>query len=136
MIMPYLTFGGDCEQALALYASAFGGKIESLSRYTMETGGPALDGKVMHAYVSFDSRGGLSAGDVDGAISPGSAMKLLVHCDTAQDAMRILDKLAVGGHIISRLTPHPPPDDDGMGALVCDQYGYTWILTAPVDSAK
>ncbi len=135
MIMPYLHFRGDCEEALGFYASVFGGKIEALSRFTRETGTEALAGKVMHAYVSLGGMGGLSGADQEDEITHGDSMQLLVHIGTRAEAERIFDALAKEGHAINRLTPHPPPDDAGMGALVRDKYGYTWILTAPNDRA-
>lgn len=134
MIIPYLTFQGDCEEALRLYADAFGGKVEHLSRYTEATGGAAMAGKVMHAHLSVPG-GALSAADQEEPVAHTEAMKLLVHCATSEEANRRVAALAEGGgQVIQRLTPHPPPDDGGMGALVRDRYGYIWILTAPNDN--
>ncbi len=133
MLMPYLCFQGNCEEAFAFYASVFGGKVEALSRFTRETGTEALVGKVMHAYVSLGRSGGVSGADQEETVVHGEAMKLLVHLASAAEAQRIYDGLAAEGHEIARLAPHPPPDDGGMGALVQDKYGYVWILTAPND---
>lgn len=134
MIMPYLVYQGNCEEALRFYASIFDGKVEALSRYTAETGGPALDGKVMHAYVSFGARGGISAADQAEPVKHDDAMQLLVHCTSLSEAQRAMDALAEGGEVLCRLTPHPPPDDGGSGGLVRDRYGYVWILTALNDT--
>ena len=134
MIIPYLVYQGDCEEAVALYTSVLGGKIEYLSRYTVDTGGPALAGKVMHMQVSF-GQGAICCADQAEPVGHGDSMKLLVHCASAAEADKIFDALAAGGKAIQRLTPHPPPDDGGMGALVQDKYGYIWILTAPNDRA-
>jgi uncharacterized glyoxalase superfamily protein PhnB len=57
----------------------------------------------------------------------------MVHFLTRAEAERCFDALAEGGQALQRLTPHPPPDDGGMGALVRDKFGYKWILTAPND---
>lgn len=135
MVMPYLHYQGNCEEAFRLYASVFGGKIEGLSRYTEATGSAAMVGKVMHAYVSLGDKGGVSGSDQEEAVEHGSAMKLLVHCASVAQAQKIIDALAREGNEISRLTPHPPPDDGGMGALVQDTYGYIWIITAPNEAA-
>lgn len=58
---------------------------------------------------------------------------LLAHCATRAEAETRFDALAEGGQPLQRLTPHPPHDDGGMGALVRDKYGCKWILTAPND---
>jgi uncharacterized glyoxalase superfamily protein PhnB len=57
----------------------------------------------------------------------------MVHFLTRAEAEKCFDALAEGGQTLQRLTPHPPPDDGGMGALVRDKFGYKWILTAPND---
>lgn len=130
MIIPYLSFQMDCEQAIALYSEVLGGKVEYISRFTEQTGSPALVGKVMHMQMSF-AGGALSGADQEEPVEHGKAMSLLVHCESADEANRILDAFAIGGQVLQRLTPHPPPDDGGMGALVRDPFGYTWILSAP-----
>lgn len=132
MIIPYLAFRGDCEEAVTLYCKVLGGRIEFLSRYTEATGGKALAGKVMHVEASF-SGGALGAGDRLEPVEHTDAIRLMVHCATSAEANRMLDALGVGGEVLQRLMPHPPPDDGGMGGLVRDKFGYTWILTSPND---
>ena len=39
--------------------------------------------------------------------------------------------LAAGGDVLSPLAPHPKPDDGGMGCIVRDSFGVTWIITCP-----
>ncbi len=48
MIIPYLLFHGTCDEAIKLYTSVLGAELKRLSRYTAQTGGPAIAGKVMH----------------------------------------------------------------------------------------
>ena len=49
-IIPYLSFQGDCEEALNAYIAAFGGEILYLSRWSEDTCEiPQQIGKVMHA---------------------------------------------------------------------------------------
>lgn len=134
MIIPYLSFQGNCEEAIALYSEALGGKLEYASRFTAETGSPALVGKIMHMEMAF-SDGAISGADQEEPVDHGKAMKLMIHYQTAAEANKALEALAVGGQILQRLTPHPPPDDSGSGALVRDKFGYTWILTAPSEQS-
>lgn len=131
MMMPYLSFKGDCEDAFLLYAEVFGGHVEYASRYTEATGGAEMAGKVMHSEVSLGSYGHLSGGDYLSAAQNDNAIQLLIHCPTAAEAERICDGLQRGGVHLQKLTPHPPPDDGGMGALVRDRFGFQWIVTAP-----
>lgn len=135
MIIPYLSFQGNCEEAMNRYIAIFGGKINGLSRFTEATGGPALVGKVMHMEATING-GAVAGSDQEQPVEHGDSICLMVHCETRQEAERCYDALAENGVALQRLTPHPPPDDGGMGALVVDRYGYKWILTAPSDNRE
>lgn len=136
MLMPYLHFQGNCEEAFQFYASVFGGKIEGFSRFSPETGTPKLLGKIMHGTVSLGGdRGFLSGSDQEEPVSASHAMELLFHCADAEEARILLSKFAEKGTLHNDFSPHPPPDDSGMGAIVTDPYGYTWIFSAPNDQA-
>lgn len=132
MIIPYLLFQGNCEEALRFYIAVFGGEILYLSRFTAQTGGEALNGKVMHVEAKV-AGSVVSAADSRAPLENRDAIRLMIHCDTANEADRIIGALGKSGEVLQRLQPHPPPDDDGMGALVRDPFGYQWILTAPND---
>lgn len=132
MIIPYLLFQGDCEEAINSYMAILGGKILYLSRFTVETGGEMLNGKVMHVEAKVaDSV--ISAADSLEPVENRDAIRLMIHCGTSAEAEAIMDAFAVEGRALQRLLPHPPPDDGGMGGLVSDKYGYGWILTSPND---
>ena len=135
MIIPYLAFHGKCEEAFNRYIGIFGGRILWMSQWTKETGGPAMAGKVMHAEAEV---GGsvLSGGDQEKPARHTQAFSLMVHLGSRTEAEECCRKLARGGRLLQRLTPHPPPDDGGMGALVKDAYGNTWIITSPNDGRR
>ena len=132
MIIPYLYFHGDCEEAMDLYREILGGKTLFLSRYTEATGGKDFAGKVMHMEAEI---GGsvIAAADSREPRKNNGAIPLMIHCDTAAEADRILDAFGAEGEVLQRLEPYPPPDDGGMGGTARDKYGYTWYLTAPND---
>ena len=135
MVIPYLKFPGCCEEALKMYVSALGGEIYTLSRFTAATAHhPSLIGKVMHAEASV--AGGAVAGS--DSVSPDipSGFELMVHFPSAAEADRAFDLLAEGGQALQRLTPHPPPDDGGAGAMLVDKFGIRWIVTAPNEQKK
>lgn len=123
MIMPYLRFNGNCEEAFNFYANAFGGRITALSRLNDDPDNP-----VMHAMVTLtESGGGISGGDTDEAVLI-SGMSILVLFPSREKIEEIIPKLAEGGTLVHGFMPHPPPDDNGGGAEVLDKYGYTWFL--------
>lgn len=130
-IITYLSFNGNCEEALNAYISAFGGRILFLSRWDEKNcGKESLIGKIMHAEFLLGETN-MAAGDAFEAEAPNEAIKLMIHTDTEEEALKGIEVLKKGGRVISELAPHPKPDDGGMGCALTDRYGFTWIITCP-----
>lgn len=130
-VIPYLSFRGDCEEALNAYIEAFGGEILYMSRWSEEnTGETEQMGKVMHAEFMLGGTR-MSAGDSLDGPGVNTDIKLMVHMDSQEEAQRTLSVLSKGGAVLSPLHPHPAPDDGGCGSLTRDRFGYTWIITCP-----
>ena len=130
-VIPYLSFKGDCEDALHKYFLAFGGEILFLSRWSEENcETPEQIGKVMH--VEFTLGGThMSGGDSFDTGEVNTDIKLMIHMDTQTKARHTISILAEGGTVVAPLQPHPAPDDDGCGAIIKDRFGFTWIITCP-----
>lgn len=136
-VIPYLTFSGDCEEALNTYIEAFGGEIYYLSRWSEETFDvtPQQIGKVMHAEFALGNTR-MAAGDTFDSVRENTAVKLMIHMDSKDDALRTVSVLSKEGTVISPLRSHPEPDDAGCGSITKDRYGYTWIITCPNPDRK
>ena len=130
-VIPYLSFKGDCEDALHKYFLAFGGEILFLSRWSEENcETPEQIGKVMH--VEFTLGGThMSVGDSFDIGEVNTDIKLMIHMDTQTKARHTISILAEGGTVVAPLQPHPAPDDDGCGSIIKDRFGFTWIITCP-----
>lgn len=131
-IIPYLSFMGNCEEALNTYIEAFGGEIYYLSRWSEKTFDltPEQIGKVMHAEFALGNTR-MAAGDTFDNESINTAVKLMIHMDSKEAATHTISVLSKEGTIISPLRPHPEPDDAGCGSVTKDRFGYTWIITCP-----
>lgn len=130
-IIPYLSFKGNCEEAVSVYIRAFGGEIYGLSRWAennCET--PRLIGKVMHVEFALGSTR-MAGGDSADRTEVKTDISLMIHMDSETQALNAVSVLAEGGAILSPLKPHPEPDDGGCGSLVRDRFGFTWIITCP-----
>lgn len=136
MIMPYISFNGNCEEAFLWYAEVFGGRIQHLSRYgdvPEEVGMPIADGqrdKVMHAQLLLTEMGGISGTDVMSPIPKDGAVAIHAHLADEDAARRIFAVLSEGGAILGELATNPPPDDHGVSGGIRDKYGLTWIISA------
>ena len=130
-VIPYLSFRGNCEEALNTYLEAFGGGILFMSRWSEENCEiPERIGKVMHVEFTLGSTR-MSAGDSFDTGAANTAIKLMVHLSSEEEARRTVALLAEGGRVLAPLQPHPVPDDGGCGSMTRDRFGFTWIITCP-----
>lgn len=131
-IIPYLSFKGECEEAVNAYIDAFGGEIYGMSYWTEKNYDvtPEQIGKVMHVEFVIGNTG-MAAGDIFDCAEVNTDIKLMIHMDSEADALHAISVLAEGGSVLSSLKPHPEPDDGGCGSLIKDRFGFTWIITCP-----
>jgi len=73
----------------------------------------------------------MSGGDSFEYVDSNTAIKLMIHMDTIEQALQAVGTLAQGGEVVAPLKPHPAPDDGGCGSVTRDRFGYTWIITCP-----
>lgn len=131
-VIPYLSFKGNCEEAVNTYINAFGGEILFISRWDENNYDMSSEqiGKVMHVeFVLGASR--MAAGDSYDGVGVNTDIKLMIHMDAEEEARHTISVLAEGGNVLSPLSPHPEPDDDGCGSAIKDRFGFTWIITCP-----
>lgn len=130
-IITYLSFNGNCEEAINAYIDAFGGEILYLSRWDEKNcDKESKIGKVMHVgFLLGETQ--MAAGDDCGGEIPNRATMLMIHMETEEEALKSIEILGKGGNVWSELSPHPEPDDGGMGCLLTDRFGFSWIITCP-----
>ena len=140
MIMPYINFDGDCEEAFLWYAKIFNGNIEHLSKYGDIPENPDLPmsdeqkRKVMHAQLMLTETGGISGADAVWPIEKGGAISIHAHLASEALAQKVFLALSEGGTILGELVTNPPPDDNGVSGGVKDKYGISWIISALKDT--
>lgn len=136
MIMPYISFNGNCEEAFLWYAEIFDGKIEHMSKYgdipddPEEPMGSERKDKVMHAQLLLTEIGGISGSDAMKPVENGNAVSIHAHLQSEALAKSTFSALSQGGSVLGELATNPPPDDSGMSGCVQDRYGITWIISA------
>lgn len=126
----YLSFDGNCADAMHYYARVLGAKVETLITYgDVPSEGcpptpPEHAGKIMHAYLVHPDFS-LMAGDTP----PGmpyegikGAMMTLTY-DNVADAQRVFNAFADGGTVQMPLAPTFWVESFGM---VVDRFGVGW----------
>ncbi|GAA4313256.1 VOC family protein [Compostibacter hankyongensis] len=128
-LIPYITFAGNCEEALTYYSGILGGTVEIQSRYD----NPAMKApkeyqdKVLHGRLHF---GGVSiyASDVfPGGKASGSSgdVALSLSFSGPEEAQKIFDRLAEGGKIGVAFAKQFWGDWHGN---LTDKYGIHWMV--------
>lgn len=100
----YLSFDGNCAEAMAFYAQVFGAKVQAMITFGQMPGGTPVPSehadKIMHAYL-LHADFALMAGDMP----PGMAYEgvkgimMTLSYDTAAEAQRVFATLADGGTV-------------------------------------
>lgn len=132
---PYLSFKGDCEAALTLYAQCFGGTVGELFRY----GGSPMagdvpsdwSGKVMHGSATICGQVLMGADMTPNQYEAPQGFSLSVHMSSTADAERIFATLAKGGRIVMPL--EKTFWAERFGALV-DRFGIPWSINCEASS--
>ena len=132
-IAPYLTFNGQCEEALAFYAEALDGKVTALMRFEgspmdNDQMPPGWGHKVMHANFHADGAEFMASDGMPGMPAPiygGFAMSVYVPKDKER-AQQVFDALSKGGKVTM---PFAPPFWGGHFGMLIDQFGVPWMVS-------
>jgi PhnB protein len=130
----YLSFAGNCEEALNFYAQCLGGKV-TLMRFDtapkdsgMEVP-PGWQNKVMHGTLEADGAQ-IMASDVPpnmggGGKFSGFSVSVWVKQDV-EKARKVFDALGAGGKVVM---PFAQPFWGGHFGMVEDKFGVPWMVS-------
>lgn len=127
---PYLNFNGDGAKAVALYQSALGAEVVSLSRFGDAPGSNApaeTKDRVMHAVLKLGNAGTFMLSDIHPGMphTPGTNAYVCLDFDDASDMSTKFEALAVGGQVTM------PLEDTFWGAkfgMLVDAFGVRWMF--------
>lgn len=128
-INAYLTFNGNCQQAMEFYQDALGGELELQSVGGFPVEARCATGElhqIMHASLT---RNGMVLMGTDmigpGGFKPGNTMSLSLLCDSEEEINTFFSNLSEGGQVVEPLAKQV------WGALfgvLIDKYGVAWML--------
>lgn len=136
---PYLSFQGECAEAMTTYAGLFGGEVELMRFADMpkDVPGPELQpdqaGWVMHAALTLPDGATLMAADMPpqygGTRMAGASVA--VSLPSGDEVNRVFDALSEGGQV--RMAVGPTFFAGAFGMLT-DRFGTSWMLMSdPID---
>jgi len=128
--IPYISFNGNCEEAVGFYQSVLGGKIEIIRFKDLpeEAGIPVSDNwkeRVMHCSLTFEDGNVLYFGDTweDSPVQIGNNCTIHLTVENEKDVYDIVERLSEDGEITM------PADktfwNSVYGSLI-DTYGISW----------
>ncbi|CAP43276.1 VOC family protein [Bordetella petrii] len=126
----YLTFDGNCAEAMRFYERTLTGRIEAMLTYAEAPDGggapPEMRDRIMHARLSLDGQT-LMASDAAGhqPYQGQQGVSLALVFPTVSDATRIFNALAEGGTVTMPL--QKTFWAEAFGALT-DRYGTSWLI--------
>jgi PhnB protein len=131
-IEPYLFFDGNAEEALAFYAEALGGTVESTMRYAdcpepmpaeyLPPGGPR---KLLNASLLVQGQRIMLCDGVRQESGEFRGVALTLQYGSESDARRAFDALAREGQVIM---PIGPTFFSPCFGQVTDRYGVRWMV--------
>lgn len=138
MISPYLTFNGQCKDALDFYRSVFGCEEPQVMPYGdympegSKTPAELLRTWVMHGEMTIY---GTNVWFADEAVPPvcGNSIKLSVQIPTGKEATAVFEALCADGEITL-----PPTETfySVFHAAVTDKFGVNWNVVAEEAPSK
>lgn len=126
---PYLSFNGNCREAMEFYRDSLGGElsIQTIEEANMSGDFPDMKDKIMHSALLKNGSVLLMASDFlgPGSLVSGNNISLTLNCDSEDEVNNLFSKLSDGGHIT-----HPPKEEfwGGVYADFADKYGINWML--------
>jgi PhnB protein len=130
-LIPYLSFDGNCADAMRFYERALEGKLEGMMRVAdspMAAQAPnEFRHRIMHARLALPGGATLYAGDAMGQV-PYQGMQgvsITLNYDTVAEAKKIFERLADGGKVTMAMAPTFWAKSFGM---VTDKFGTPWIV--------
>ncbi|MBK7722604.1 MAG: VOC family protein [Austwickia sp.] len=120
---PYITFDGNCAEAMAFYAAVLGGTVQTM---TFRDAGMDEDG-VMHAALATPTGFHLYASDTAGEMSApytvGNNVQVSLSGDEAEALRGYWEALSDGADIIMPMERQMWGDEYG---LLSDRFGILW----------
>lgn len=127
---PYLSFSGDCTEAMTFYRDCLGGEltIQTVGDSPAAAGFPAeVHNQVLHSMLVSDRIVLMAADAVDGsAVTPGSNVTLCLNSGTRDEIKALFAKVAEGAAITT------PVQEEffGLYGALTDKFGIRWMFQA------
>jgi PhnB protein len=126
-INPYLTFNGNCAEAMNFYKDSLEGEMLVMQRFgESPMKGMGDDAAVLHCQLRIgDSVLMASDAPPEQSVNAGTNLSLSIGLDDVEKARAYFDRLSVGGTVMMPLSKTFWAEAFGM---LTDKYGINWMI--------
>ncbi len=127
-INPYLTFNGDCREAIQTYAEILGGEIVAMITHKDVPEAnvpPDWRDRIMHARLIFDGNVLMASDTIPGQSEKMQGFSVALQLKSADDAERIFNALSEDGTVRMALQETFWAHKFGM---LTDRFGTPWMI--------
>lgn len=126
-VKPYISFAGNCEEAVEFYKVALGGEVLYMGRYG---GSPmseqGLEDKILHSTLKIGDTHIMACDNMsEQKVTPGDNISLAVGSDNVEDAERMFNAMADGGTVLMPMQETFWAERFGM---LKDKFGINWMF--------
>ncbi|WP_299521253.1 VOC family protein [Winogradskyella sp.] len=133
----YLSFDGNCEEAIAFYKDIFDGDYMMIMRYKdgpPEYSKPEIENKIMHVTMTFGNGCELKASDdYFMPINKGNNYHVSIAADDEEQGYDIFSGLMEGGQVAM---PFEDVFWGGKFGSGTDKFGIQWMVSSPDESKE
>ena len=126
---PYLTFQGNCREAMETYAKIFGGEIDMIMKASEMPDTPVPDGKgdwIAHSGLKLGDGILMGSDDIFGGTPAMGGCSIMLTLPTNAEGKAAFDRLSEGGTV--RMDYQPTFWSPGFGTLT-DRFGINWMIS-------
>ncbi len=126
----YLTFDGNCAEAMRFYERVLGGKIEMMTTIADSPMAaqmpPEVQNRIMHSTLQLGERALMASDNLSGQPYKGMhGFTIALSYDTVDEGRKIFDALADGGQVEMPLQKTFWAEGFGM---LADRFGTPWMI--------
>jgi len=124
---PYLTFKGNCKEAMNFYKEILGGELSIMLAGDSPVASQmpaAFHQQVLHSQIKTDNFEIMATDMVPGGFTEGNTVHLCLVCKTEDELRALFDKLSAGGKV------NQPLNEMFFGWIgtLTDKFGKHWML--------
>jgi PhnB protein len=124
---PYLTFNGNCKEAMTFYKAIFGGELSLMTAGESPVASqmpPKYHDSILHSSLKTDDFEIFATDMVPGAFNEGNTMHLCLVCKSENEIHSLFEKLSAGGKVNQPVSPM----FFGLLGDLTDKFGKSWVL--------